>query len=65
MPANENNGRVQGTLLQKELPDAGTIPAREQEGHHALRKGRASVANGVYLITRQHLNAESYLIILM
>jgi len=51
MPANEKNGRVQGTLLQKELPDLGTIPPREQEGHHALRKGRASVANGVYLIT--------------
>jgi len=67
MPANENinraqgallqNGivadvvRVQGTLLQDEKHDVGAGPAREHQGHHALRKGRVSIANGVYLIT--------------
>jgi len=69
MPANENNHRAQGALLQgeREVNDdrvqdtllqktekhvVGAGNAREEhQGHHALRKGRASIANGVYLIT--------------
>ena len=39
-------------LFFKAHPVAGAGPAREEhQGHHALRKGRASIANGVYLIT--------------
>lgn len=38
MPANENNNRAQDALLQ-------------HPGHRALRKGRISIANGVYLVT--------------
>jgi putative transposase len=51
MPANENRNRVQGTLLQDGKHDVGARPARDQQGHHALRKGRVSIANGIYLIT--------------
>ena len=48
-----NDDRVQDTLLQKtEKHVVGAGNAREEhQGHHALRKGRASIANGVYLIT--------------
>lgn len=38
MPANETTNRAQGALLQ-------------HSGHRALRKGRISIANGVYLVT--------------
>lgn len=49
---NAGDNRVQGTLLQKtEKHDVGAGPAREHQRHHALRKGRVSIANGVYLIT--------------
>lgn len=49
---NAEDNRVQGTLLQTEKYVVGAGPAREEhQGHHALRKGRVSVANGVYLIT--------------
>ncbi|MFZ2540750.1 MAG: transposase [Gallionella sp.] len=61
MPANEKNHRVQGTLLQKAHDANGDRAqgallhkeqdAREQQGHHALRKGRVSIANGVYFVT--------------
>lgn len=46
--------RVQTTLLQ-ERGNAGGIrgqsPRLQHQGHHALRKGRVSIANGVYLVT--------------
>lgn len=49
--ANKINPRVQGTLLQG-AGVVGACPARDShQGHHALRKGRASIPNGVYLIT--------------
>lgn len=38
MPANETTNRAQGALLQ-------------HPGHRALRKGRVSIANSVYLVT--------------
>lgn len=51
MPANVKNFRVQGTLLHS-APSVGACPARDNDrGHHSLRKGRASIANGIYLIT--------------
>ncbi|MDO8263930.1 MAG: transposase [Gallionella sp.] len=45
MPANENTNRAQGALLQK-------------QGHRALRKGRVSIANGVYLVTATTLERQ-------
>ena len=45
MPANENKSRVHGTLLR-------------HQGHHALRKGRVSIANGVYLVTATTLERQ-------
>lgn len=45
MPANENNSRAQGELLQ-------------HPGHRALRKGRVSIANGVYLVTATTLERQ-------
>lgn len=37
---------------QPPVPPVGACPAREDhQGHRALRKGRASVPNGVYLVT--------------
>jgi putative transposase len=46
MPANENDNRAQGALLQDV-----SERASEKQGHRALRKGRTSIANGVYLVT--------------
>jgi putative transposase len=51
MPANENKNRAQGTIIQAMSDHVGARPARDQQGHHALRKGRVSIADGVYLIT--------------
>lgn len=45
MPANEKNYRVHGTLLHMD------DDARGHHGHRALRKGRVSIANGIYLVT--------------
>lgn len=45
MPANEQNHRGHGPLLQ-------------HPGHHALRKGRVSSAYGVYLVTATTLERE-------
>ncbi len=45
MPANGNNNRAQGALLQK-------------QGHRALRKGRVSIASGVYLVTATTLDRQ-------
>ena len=56
--SDEKNARVQDTLLQ---PHAlvGARPAREEyQGHHALRKGRASIANSAYLITTTTLERQ-------
>lgn len=51
VPADEKTNRVQGMLLQG-AGAVGACPARDNDrGHHALRKGRASIPNGVYLIT--------------
>jgi REP element-mobilizing transposase RayT len=51
VPTDEKNNRVQGTLLQG-ADVVGACPARDSHhGHQSLRKGRASVSNGVYLIT--------------
>jgi REP element-mobilizing transposase RayT len=52
MPANKTTNRAQGALLQ-------------HQGHRSLRKGRVSIANGVYLVTattldRQKLFADFY-----
>lgn len=54
MPANETNSRAHGALLQDRLDsgDGRTQGSRQQQpGHRALRKGRISIANGVYLVT--------------
>ena len=48
-PPHEKDVRAQGALLQQR--DVGARPAREHQGHHALRKGRTSIQNGAYLIT--------------
>ncbi|OGT03375.1 MAG: transposase [Gallionellales bacterium RIFCSPLOWO2_12_FULL_59_22] len=45
MPANGNSNRAQGALLQ-------------HQGHSALRKGRVSIANGVYLVTTTTLDRQ-------
>ena len=61
MPANENTNRAQGALLQSRL-DAddgrGHGPLLPLQGHRALRKGRVSIANGVYLVTATPLERQ-------
>lgn len=54
MPANETKSRAQGALLQDKRDvndDRGQGPLLQHQGHRALRKGRISIANGVYLVT--------------
>jgi REP element-mobilizing transposase RayT len=48
MPANEN--RTSGALLRP-ANNVGAGHARDNQGHRALRKGRVSIANSIYLIT--------------
>ena len=69
MPANENKNRVQGTLIQGVLDgDEGRAPLRQaqdrqgallqKQGQRALRKGRVSITNGVYLVTATTLERQ-------
>ncbi len=51
VPTNKNVNRAQGALLPVAPGSVGACPAREHQGHRALRKGRASIANGIYLVT--------------
>ncbi|HXU93061.1 MAG TPA: transposase, partial [Gallionella sp.] len=45
-------GGIEMIHAQPPDPPVGACPARDsRQGHHSLRKGRASVQNGVYLIT--------------
>lgn len=47
-------GRGQGAFLQGARDvndDRGQGPLLQHQGHRALRKGRISIANGVYLVT--------------
>ncbi len=54
MPANENDNRAplgQAQDRHDALLHAAPGRASKKQGHHALRKGRVSIANGVYLVT--------------
>ena len=61
MPANENRNRVQGPFLQG-VPDGDDGRAQgallQKQGHRALRKGRVSIAKGVYLVTATTLDRQ-------
>lgn len=56
MPANEKTSRARPAPT-----GAGTKVSRTEaveHGHHALRKGRVSIANGIYLITTTTLDRQ-------
>ena len=61
MPANENKNRAQGALLEERGNAEGIRgqgPILRHQGHHALRKGRVSIAYGVYLVTATTLERQ-------